>query len=134
MIAREYLDNVIATTQKEVNKYTYPIFVCKNEKPDLIASSVIIEIEKKYYLITASHVIAQAVSVDTPFIIGVNCKYISVSGKFVCSKKPNTDNFDIAYIQLAPQFIDENNIKPLESKRLLLRKILSPCHIIDAGP
>jgi hypothetical protein len=91
--------------------------------------AVIIEIERKYYLITASHVIAQAVSVDTPFIIGVNCKYISVSGEFVCSEEPNTDNFDIAYIQLDPQFIDKNNIKPLESKRLLLRKILSPCHI-----
>ena len=57
MIKKDDIDIIISTTQKTVNEFTYPIFTETNKRPDLIASSVLIKMEQKYYLITASHVI-----------------------------------------------------------------------------
>ena len=126
MSAKKEIDKIIGATQKTVDKYTHPVFTEKNKKPELIASSVTIQLESKYYLITASHVVNDIVRRNGSFIIGVNGKLIPISGEFVCSKNLekniSIDDFDISYIELDSNFVVENKIKILEQKRLLVCK------------
>jgi len=119
MLTQEDIDEIIKATQEEVNKYTYPIFVISNDKPDLIASSVIIEIEKKYYLITASHVIEEVTSVNTPFSIAIKNNFLKITDIFTCADK----NFDIAYVELNSKFISKNNIISLKPNRLIPKEV-----------
>ena len=123
------INKVIAATEKRVSKYTYPVFALTKDKPDLFASSVVIKFEQKYYLITASHVITEIISTNNSLTIGVNGKYISISGELVCSNGSGKDNFDIAYIELNYQFISEYEIKYLEHRRLLLSNTPVSCDI-----
>jgi len=129
MFEIDYINKVIATTEEIVSKYTYPVFALIKNKPDLFASSVVIKLEQKYYLITASHVIIQIITTDNSLTIGVNGKYIPISGEFIYSYESGKDNFDIAYIELNNQFIAEYEIRFLEHRRLLLNSTPESCDI-----
>ena len=127
---RKQNQGAIDLTQKLINKYTYPVFVLKKNKPDLFASSVIIEVDHNYYLITASHVFTRVLSVDNTFVIGVNGgKYLPISSKFIYTNDTD-DNFDIAYTQLSSQLVNDNNIQVLGRKRIFLGKTLVDSHIV----
>mgnify|MGYP000261656282 CR=1 FL=1 len=122
MNPKEIIDNVMNITQKEVNKYSYPVFISDlKKKPDLIATAVIIENKQKYYLVTASHVLLSVLSCKSNFIIGVNGKYINIEGEFTYSSNVEVDHFDIAYIQLSYKFIESNSICILDESKLLIK-------------
>jgi len=121
MIQGQEINKIIATTQKAVDKYTYPVFTDKNNKPDLIASCLILEVESKYYLVTASHVVK---NINTTFVIGVEGNLLPITGEFICSNsfqdKSSVGNFDIAYIELDSELISKNKIIPLGQNKLIM--------------
>ncbi len=130
MIQKTELNKIIGTTQNAVDKYTYPIFTDKKDKPDLIASCVVLEIDNKYYLVTASHVVK---TINTSFVIGVKGKLLPVSGEFVSSNslkdKSSVGNFDIAYIELDSEFISQNEVISLKQNKLVMFDRKSSPHI-----
>jgi len=117
MNANEIINSVLNVTQKEANKYSYPVFISDSQqKPDLIATSVIIEIKQKCYLVTASHVLLEVLLIDSQFFIGVNGKYVTIEGEFVYSSHKKGDHFDIAYIELKSEFVKSNALYVLNEK------------------
>jgi hypothetical protein len=124
MIQKQEFNKIIGATQNAVDKYTYPVFTNKKNKPDLIASCVIIKVDNKYYLVTASHVVKNIVNGNTSFVIGSEGKLLPISGEFVSSNslkdKSRVGNFDIAYIELDLDFISKNKITPLEQNKLVM--------------
>lgn len=133
MIQQQEINKIIGATQKIVNKYTYPVFTSTNNKPDLIASCVVLEVESKYYLVTASHVVKNIVDGNSSFVIGVEGNLLPVSGEFVCSNslqdKASVGNFDIAYITLDSEFISKNKITALKQNKLIMSNRQTSPHI-----
>lgn len=128
----EIIQKIIQVAQNVANDYTYPIFIAdENGKPDLIASSVIIEVDGQAYLITASHVLKEVLGVGSPFLIGVNTKYVAVEGEFTFSEDKPKDNFDIAFVALDKSMIESNAIRVLPSHKLFQSSDKKP-HILFA--
>ena len=131
MNANEIINQVMDSAQKIVNKYTYPVFVSDlKRKPDLLASSVIIELDSEYFLVTASHVLLEVLSINSQFIIGVNGKYQTVVGEFTHSNvEEGIDNFDIAYIPISKNFVEKNEINVLKEEMIVMDKSRPIPHI-----
>lgn len=127
----EIIDSAIRETQTKAAKYTYPIFISDlYGKPELIGTSVIIELNSKYYLITASHVIRDVLNAKSPFIIGVNTKYVDIQNEFVYTTgNSDKDHFDIAFAELGKKFIESHNIYALGSNNLVTGQKFPSIHI-----
>lgn len=126
---RKIIDDAISHTQQEADKYTYPVFVAdEKEKPDLIASSVVIKVDGKNYLVTASHVFQEVLKKKSPFLLGANGKYIEIKGEFVYSSD-DKDHFDIAFVELSDEFIVENQIVVLDESRLRTHDNFDSVHL-----
>ena len=121
MKLQESVNKLISAAQKEADRYTYPIFKSDfREKPDLIATSVIVRANDKHYLITASHVMEHFITAGSPFMIGVNEQYVSIEGEFILSNHESKDHFDIAYTVLPAITIKNHTITALSSKQLVV--------------
>jgi len=130
---KEIIQTTIENSQKESNNYTYPIFVAdENGKPDLLASSVVIEVDDKAYLVTASHVLKEVMGVGGGFLIGVNTQYLTINGEFTYSESNSTDEFDIAFVELQKDFIETNKIEVLPYENLAISPLNSKPHIAFA--
>jgi len=128
----EIIQNTIQTAQVESNDYTYPVFIAdETGKPDLIASSLIIEVDGEAYLVTAAHVLKEVLNVGSPFLIGVNTKYLTIKGEFTYSADKPNDNFDIAFVELDKDIIKSNGIKVLPYHKLFQASGNKP-HIVFA--
>jgi hypothetical protein len=128
----EIIQSVMNSAGKYVNKYTYPVFIYDvSKKPNLIASSVIIKIDEKCYLVTAAHVLKD---IRRHFYIGVNDYILPIGGLFIYSM-PLTDNhddkdhFDIAFIELSSEFININKICVLDERKLAINESFSSIDI-----
>ncbi len=127
---QKFIDGAIAHAQQEANKYTYPVFVAdERKKPDLIASSVVIKVDGKNYLVTASHVLQQVLNIKSQFLLGANGKYVEIEGEFVYSNHDEKDHFDIAFVELSDEFIVENQIVVLDESRLLTHDNFESVHL-----
>jgi len=100
---------------EEVLKYTYPVFIKKLEepKPELIGTSIIVSLDSRFYLLSASHVMKDVVNVNSSFYIGTKNKIVSRTCELCYSESKddkNKDGFDIGFIELDKIFIENNNI------------------------
>lgn len=106
----DHIHEVMEETQGLANTYTYPVFInATNEKPDLIATSVVIQHCNHIYLVTASHVLGDIKSVGSPFYIGLEGSFLAIEGEFTRSVSEEVDNFDIAFIKLSNEFVIKKN-------------------------
>lgn len=108
---QELINQTMLDAQKLVNQYTYPVFIVDEKfKPDLIASSVIIELDSRYYLLTASHALGYVLGSNSQFLIGVDLKSLPIVGDFVYTSHDDIDHFDIAFVELSADFVRDNNV------------------------
>lgn len=120
------VSNYIHLVMKEVegllNSFTYPVFIkAENDRPDLIASSVIISLDSRVFLITAAHVLDDVAYVDSAFYIGLDGSLIEVNGKFIRSINLKKDHFDIAFSELSYDFVIANKINVLSQDKLMIK-------------
>jgi PHD/YefM family antitoxin component YafN of YafNO toxin-antitoxin module len=100
---------------EEILKYTYPVFIQKieNDKPELIATSIIINLDNKFYLVTAAHVVNDVINAKSSFFIGANNSIVSTDCEIcysVANNDTGKDNFDIGFFELDKKFIEDNKI------------------------
>jgi len=130
MIIEELIQETMSSAQMEVNRYTYPIFIADiNGKPDLIASSTAIKVEGRSYLVTASHVLLEVLRVDSPFLVGINTKYVPIKTDFIYTSNKRSDNFDIAFTELSDDFVKEHSVAVFKEEDLNIDKNFSSSHI-----
>jgi len=126
----DHINLVMKEVQGILNSYTYPIFVnAKNEKPDLIASSVIVKLNSKIYLITASHVLEKVTKINSPFYIATNGPFIAIGSEFYRSIGKDKDDFDIAFTELTSGFVSLNKINVLDENKLMTNKHFDSVHL-----
>ncbi|SDW96560.1 hypothetical protein [Nitrosomonas communis] len=106
-----------------LNSFTYPVFInAKNERPDLIASSVVISLDSRNFLITASHVLDQIENANSPFYIAKKSNFVALIGEFIRSISKDKDHFDIAFLELNNEFVDKNAINVLSESSLMINR------------
>lgn len=126
----DHIQLSLGTVTPIVNAYTYPVFVrAKNDRPDLIASSVIIKVDGRNILVTASHVVINVLSVDSSFYIAVGKTYIALEDEFTFSSHDEIDHFDIAFVELSDEFVKENGVSVLDENMLMINKTFPSIHI-----
>ena len=106
--------------QNELSLYTYPVFsTAKNNLPELIGTSVVIEIDSRIYLVTASHVITYFTNENSAFYIATGDRFVEIKGNVTRSVNKKIDHFDIAFIEITSDFANLNNIGYLPQSRLM---------------
>ncbi|MCE7915735.1 MAG: hypothetical protein DYH15_13975 [Nitrosomonas sp. PRO4] len=126
----DHINLAMKTAERKLNSFTYPVFVnAKNERPDLIASSVIICLDSRTFLITASHVLDQISNANSPFYIATEGEFVALEGQFIRSVNSYKDNYDIAFIELDKEFVNRNGINSLREEYLMINKHFELVHL-----
>lgn len=126
----DHINLAMEETEKVLNRYTYPVFVNQvNERPDLIASSVMIELFNKIFILTASHVLDEVASINSPFYIGVEGEFIALEDEFIRSANKPKDHFDIAFMEVSRDFAEEKNLSWLTENRVIVRQKFDRPHL-----
>ena len=126
----DHINLTMKESETVLNRFTYPVFVNQvNDRPDLIASSVVVELSSKIFLITASHVLDEVQSIESPFYLGVEEGFVALQGEFFRSRSKSKDHFDIAFLEIPKKFAEDNNIYWLEESRVILRQHFDSPHL-----
>ena len=111
------IDKLIKNAEQTAGRYTHPIFtVGHNSKPDLIGTSVIIELDNKIYLLTAAHVLTSAASMNI-IAIGLEGKITPISTEWFFAEQLDGVEFDVAFTELSAELAAE--VEALPSSNLL---------------
>ncbi len=120
MSTQNKIDLAITKVQQIITEYTYPVFISDiHNKPDLIASSIVIKYRHKYYLITAAHVVRKVLATKSSFIIGVKNQYVYIAGEFIYTNPSDKDHFDIAFVELSEKFIKDHNVSAVKEEKMV---------------
>jgi hypothetical protein len=97
---RDNFELSIDQIQKDLEYFTYPIFQeNRNNRPELVASSVAVEIGGSHFLCTASHVLMSLDDNRPTYIANSNLHkkgaLVSLRGKAVFTKRVNETDFDL---------------------------------------
>lgn len=124
------INALISNAEKRAVEFTYPVFIkAQNGKPDLIATSVVIELDKKCFLITAAHVLLDVLQAKSGVIIGVNGQYVLINGEWCYSSSNGGEHFDIAFTELNTDFMTSNKIRALPEKNLYVENQIDGAHL-----
>ncbi|MGI2067492.1 hypothetical protein [Shewanella sp. MF08487] len=114
---KKVIDKLIKNAEQTAGRYTHPIFtVGHNSKPDLIGTSVTIELDNKIYLLTAAHVLTSAASMNI-IAIGLEGKITPISTEWFFAEQLDGVEFDVAFTELSAELAAE--VKALPSSNLL---------------
>ena len=129
----EHIDLALEKTEKYLSLFTYPVFAeTKNDRPDLFASSILIEFRDKVYLVTASHVIDELNNANSAFYLGINGRFISLEKEFIRSIPAvagEKDNFDIAIYELPRDFVSQHSLNYVTENKMLVNKAFQSVHL-----
>ncbi len=86
--------------QKDLEYFTYPLFQeNRNNRPELVASGVAIEIGESHFLFTASHVLKSIDDKRPTYIANSNLHkkgfLVNIKGKAIFTKQTNETDFDL---------------------------------------
>ncbi len=97
-----------------VSEYSYPLFAADNQdRPDLFASCVFIEINNIPYLVTAAHALYEIEKSGSKVHVGAaGIKEITAGGD-IRSSRDGKDPLDIAAIPISKKYIDSQEISLL---------------------
>ncbi len=127
----DHINLTMFEVERKLKSFTYPVFIkASNERPDLIASSVVIQVFSRTFLITASHVINQIKIAGSPFYMAIDGSFVNLVGNFFHSiSQGKKDHFDIAFIELSNEFVAKNNINILCEDRLMINRYFNSVHL-----
>lgn len=129
----EHINLALEETEKYLSSFTYPVFAeSENNRPDLFASSVLIEFKSNIYLVTASHVIDELNKANSAFHVGINGEFVPLEKEFVRSRPAidgEKDNFDIAVYELSRDFVSKHSLNYITESQMLLNKTFKSVHL-----
>lgn len=114
---REVIDKLIKNAEQTAGRFTHPIFtVGDNSKPDLIGTSVTIELDQKIYLLTAAHVLTSCASMNI-IAVGLEGKITPLNTEWVFAEQLDGVEFDVAFTELDAELAAK--MKALPNSNLL---------------
>ncbi|KAB7688464.1 hypothetical protein GBN24_12570 [Plesiomonas shigelloides] len=129
----DHINLTLKETEKYLSSFTYPVFAeAENDRPDLFASSVLIEFKSNIYLVTASHVIDELNKANSAFHLGVNGVFLPLENEFIRSRPTvdgEKDNFDIAVYELPRDFVSQHSLNYITESQMLVNKTFESVHI-----
>ncbi len=102
---RDNLKSSIEQIQKDLEYFTYPIFQeNRNNRPELVASSVAIELGGSHFLCTAAHVLKSIDNKRPIYVANSNINekgsFVGLNGKAIFTKQTNKTDFDLCLINV----------------------------------
>lgn len=128
----EHINLALEETEKHLSSFTYPVFAeAENDRPILLASSVLIKFKSNIYLVTASHVIDELNKAKSAFHLGINGKFLPLENEFVSSMIVDgaKDNFDIAFYKLSSDFVSQHSLNYITESQMLVNKAFKSVHL-----
>ncbi|MFA0475124.1 hypothetical protein [Vibrio breoganii] len=114
---KEVIDKLIKNAEQTTGRYTHPIFtVDHNSKPDLIGTSVTVELDNRIYLLTAAHVLSSAASMNI-IAIGLEGKITTINTEWIFAEQLDGVEFDVAFTELDTKLAAK--VQALPSSNLL---------------
>jgi hypothetical protein len=129
------LNLMISKLRVEVSRFTYPLLAMdRHHRPILYASCVLLEYNRKYFLLTAEHAISTIKKISEVYLGGN--QIIHLSEQFVLALKTEKDPLDIAIMELNPDLIKEQKLEFLPLSRTILDREFPSIHVrsIDGFP
>ncbi|MDO8263663.1 MAG: hypothetical protein Q7T21_10620 [Gallionella sp.] len=125
----DHIRLALAEIHPEVARFTYPLFaVDTRDRPDLYATSVLIECDGIPVLLTAAHAIYEISKSGSAVHIGA--KHITqLSPQFVLSSEDGSDPLDLAAIEFPVDLMKSEEMKALPLARTMLGKTFSSVHM-----
>jgi len=131
MYTSEAINNTIKIAGETANTYTHPVFVFdQNGKPDLLASAITIKLEGKFYLISAAHVFKEIANASKVIYLAIESEFFQVPGKYVVSEVAETDHFDIGFMELTSEFVNQKKIPVLEFEMLMSYEFFESIYVV----
>lgn len=102
---QDNLKSSIEHIQKELEYFTYPIFQeNRNNRPELVASSVAVELGGSHFLCTAAHVLKSIDDNRPTYTANSNLNkkgsFVGLNGKVIFTKRTNETDFDLCLINV----------------------------------
>jgi len=118
---QDNLKSSIEQIQKDLEYFTYPIFQeNRNNRPELVASSVAVELRGSHFLCTAAHVVKSIYDNRPVYTANSNLNkkglFFELDGKVIFTKQKNERDFDLCLINVNAMkenfnFLSERKIK-----------------------
>lgn len=99
-VVARLIQSALAVVDPNVRQFTYPLFtVDEDGRPELVASSVLIEIDGRTALVTAAHAISEISAVNSCVHVGLDSG-IEILPSFTLSSVGGRDPFDLAAVHI----------------------------------
>ncbi len=123
------IQRALAAIHPEVSKYTFPLFaVNQRGRPELYASSVLVDVDDTAVLLTAAHAVYEITSTGSEVYIGAS-KIILLSPRFIQTSKEGKDKLDLAAIVVPEGILRSEDMQVLPHSSLCLERSSIPPHI-----
>ena len=125
----DHIQLALAAIDPEVAQFTYPLFaVDARDRPDLYASSVLIDFDGMPVLLTAAHAVHEITKSGSAVHIGA--KHIApLLPQFVLSSAAGRDPLDIAAMLFPAGLMQSESMKALPLARTMLSRSFPDVHI-----
>ena len=111
------LRETLSKLHSELSRYTYPLFAMDPRgRPELYASSVVLECDSIPILVTASHAVAEITREGSPVYVGGR-HVLPLPDDFVRSSEDGRDPLDIAAMRCPHGLLESGELEVLPYER-----------------
>lgn len=114
----DHIQQALDVVHPIVSRFTYPLFAIDvRDRPDLFASSVLLEVDGKLVLLTAAHAIYEILQTGSPVHVGAST-IAPVSSSFTMTSADGRDELDLAGIVVSDEFKAEQSMQAVPMQRI----------------
>ena len=125
----DHIQACLAELHPIVSKYSYPLFAADGQdRPDLFASCVFIEINNIPYLVTAAHALHEIEKTGSKVHVGA-AGIQEISEADIRSSQDGRDPLDIAAIAIDREFITAQDISVLTTDQTVTGRVFERPHM-----
>jgi hypothetical protein len=124
-----HIQRALAVIHPEVSKFTFPLFAAdKRGRPDLFASSVLVNIDGVSVLLTAAHAVHEITSSGSDVYLGART-IVPLRTTFARTSEDGQDEFDLAAAKIPVELLRSEVMDVLPQSRFCLQPYTSPPHM-----
>lgn len=125
----KHIQAALAVVHPIVSTFTFPLFaVDARDRPDLYASSVLIECDGQAVLVTAAHAIFEIARAKSEVHLGAK-NIVELPPNFILTSSNGQDELDLAAMVLPEQILMSEDIQPLRSARINVNRTAQTPHM-----
>lgn len=125
----KHIQSVLDVVHPKVTTFTFPLFaVDARGRPELYASSVLIECDGLPLLVTAAHAIFDITQTRSAVHLGAK-RIVELPSNFILTSKAGLDALDLAAMVLSEELLQSEEMQPLSSACINVENIFPTPHM-----